>query len=47
MFDPTAMRVNFHTKSKGKFARFEAFTAVKIQGEVLWVVTPYSVLVEY
>jgi hypothetical protein len=26
-------------------ASFEAFTAVKIQVEVLWVVTPYSVVV--
>jgi hypothetical protein len=30
-----------------QYGRFEAYTAVIIQIEVFWVVTPYSVLVEY
>jgi hypothetical protein len=28
-------------------ARFEVFTAVKVQVEVFWVVTPYSVVIGY
>jgi len=30
-----------------RFAAFEVFTAVKIQVEVFWVVTPCSVVVGY
>jgi hypothetical protein len=29
------------------YQRFDAFTVLNIQFEVFWVVTPYSVVVEY
>jgi len=32
---------------KQKHARFQVVTALKIQVEVFWVVTPYSVVVGY
>jgi hypothetical protein len=34
-------------KIEKSVAKFEAFTAVKIQGKVFWVVTPCSVEVGY
>jgi hypothetical protein len=36
---------HFHSKGKGKVARFKTFTAVIFQVEVFWFVTPCSVVV--
>jgi hypothetical protein len=41
---------NFHLEdfsTRCNFTRFEVFTAVKIQFEVFWVVTPCSVVIGY
>jgi len=41
------MKANFRNVMYVEYARFEVFTAVKIQVQVFWVVMPCSVAVRY